>query len=234
MKLNGDISIFAHRGIFDNETIPENSIPAFKKALDENIPIELDVQLTKDNVLVVFHDDNLYRMTGKDIDIQKATYDEIKDIKLLKTEETIPKFEDVLKLINNKVLLNVEIKDNRRKKTLCTILMSYLLNYYNFVIQSFNPFIIRYIKNNYFSIEAGLLIKNKYSNFITDHFYKSNFIIKHSKTDFLSISKKLLKKEKFTNLTKSYPTLIWTIKSSDEIDNNKNLIYICNNLPFKK
>ena len=114
MKLNGNV--IAHRGIFDNETVPENSIPAFKKAIKENIPIELDVQLTKDNVLVVFHDDNLSRMTGKDIDIQKVNYSEIKDVKLLNTNEVIPTFEEILKLVDNKVLLNIEIKSNRRIK----------------------------------------------------------------------------------------------------------------------
>ena len=56
----------AHRGMFDNKKIPENSIKAFKKALKYNYSIELDVQLTKDNILVVFHDENLKRMTNID------------------------------------------------------------------------------------------------------------------------------------------------------------------------
>ena len=232
MKLNGNI--IAHRGIFDNESIPENSIPAFKRAIDENIPIELDVQLTKDNVLVVFHDDNLYRMTGKNIDIQKVNYSDIKDIKLLNTDEVIPTFEEVLKLVDNKVLLNIEIKNNKRIKAVCTNLMNYLIPYWNFVLQSFNPFILRYIKNNYFSVEVGLLVKNDYSNFLSNLFFKSKFIIKYSKTDFLSISKKLLKNKKFKSFTKDYPTLLWTIKSDEEITKNPNYIYICNNLPFKK
>jgi glycerophosphoryl diester phosphodiesterase len=232
MKLNG--KIIAHRGIFDNELVPENSIPAFKKAIKENIPIELDVQLTKDNVLVVFHDDNLYRMTGKDINIQKVKYDEIKNIKLLNTNEVIPTFEEVLKLVDNKVLLNIEIKSNRRIKDVCTILMEHLHYYWNFVLQSFNPFMLRYIKNNYFSIEVGLLVKNEYPGFISDLFYKSKFIIKYSKTDFLSISKKLLKNKKFSKLTKFYPTLLWTIKKDEEVNYNDEFIYICNNLPFKK
>ena len=232
MKLNGNV--IAHRGIFDNETVPENSIPAFKKAIKENIPIELDVQLTKDNVLVVFHDDNLSRMTGKDIDIQKVNYSEIKDVKLLNTNEVIPTFEEILKLVDNKVLLNIEIKSNRRIKDVCTILMNHLHLYWNYVLQSFNPFILRYIKNHYFSVEVGLLVKNKYTGPISNLFYKSKFIVKYSKTDFLSISKKLLKNEKIRNLTKSYPTLLWTIKSDEEIQKNPNFIYICNNLPFKK
>ena len=54
----------AHRGAFNNIDIPENSLLAFKKAIDMKWDIELDVQLTKDNVLVVFHDEDLKRMTG--------------------------------------------------------------------------------------------------------------------------------------------------------------------------
>ena len=55
--------IVAHRGIYNNINIPENSILAFKKALKYNYSIELDIQMTKDNVIVVFHDNNLERMT---------------------------------------------------------------------------------------------------------------------------------------------------------------------------
>ena len=58
--------IIAHRGIHDNEKIPENSLKAFKLTMDKNIPIELDIHLTKDNEFIVFHDDNLKRMTGID------------------------------------------------------------------------------------------------------------------------------------------------------------------------
>ena len=75
MEINS--KIIAHRGIFDNIKIPENSIKAFQKAIDKNIPIELDVQLTKDNVLVVFHDYTLDRMTSQKGILQKKTYEEI-------------------------------------------------------------------------------------------------------------------------------------------------------------
>ena len=58
---------YAHRGLFDNEgDVPENSLAAFKKAVDEGYGIELDVQLSKDKVPVVFHDAGLYRMCGVD------------------------------------------------------------------------------------------------------------------------------------------------------------------------
>ena len=80
----------AHRGIFDNKKVAENSLTAFKRAKELNIPIELDVQLTKDQTLVVFHDINLKRMCGIDKSINSCAYEEIKNLKLKNSQETIP------------------------------------------------------------------------------------------------------------------------------------------------
>ncbi len=232
MKINGNI--IAHRGIFNNIDIAENSISAFKKAVKLNTPIELDVQLTKDNVLVVFHDDNLERMTGKDIVLQNAEYASIKNIKLLDTNDVIPTFKQVLEIVNDKVLIDIEIKNTKRIKETCDVLFNELSKYNNFVIKSFNPIIIRYVKKTKPNIEVGLLIHNKYSNRLLDLLLKSKLIIKYSKADFISISKKLLKNKKFKKISLKYPTLIWTVKKKEEIKDNNNIIYICNNLPFDK
>ena len=93
MKSNRNI--VAHRGIHNNKEIPENSLAAFKQALKLNYPIELDVQLTKDNTLVVFHDYNLKRLTNKDLILQQATYDDLKKLSLLNTTEKIPNLKEV-------------------------------------------------------------------------------------------------------------------------------------------
>ena len=68
----------AHRGLFDNESeAPENSIPAFQRAVQQGYGIELDVQLTTDNRLVVFHDETLQRMCGFDKKLTDCSYDEL-------------------------------------------------------------------------------------------------------------------------------------------------------------
>ena len=79
MKTNNWITdkFIAHRGLFDNITIPENSLPAFERAVNAGYAIELDVQMTTDGVLVVFHDDTLDRMTNLTGDIREKTFDEI-------------------------------------------------------------------------------------------------------------------------------------------------------------
>ena len=214
----------AHRGMFDNIKIPENSIASFKKALKYNYSIELDVQLTKDNILVVFHDFNLKRMTGIDKLITDTNYEEIKKLKLLNTNEHIPTLDEVLKLINNKVLLDIEIKDTKNIKELANILKNKLSNYSNFILKSFNPKIVRYLKKHT-KYEVGYLIDSKHK------FLYSNLIIRYTKADFLCISKKLLKTKKFQKLKNKYQLLIWTIKNKDEIK-DENIIYICNELPY--
>ena len=214
----------AHRGMFDNIKIPENSIASFKKALKYNYSIELDVQLTKDNIPIVFHDNNLKRMTGIDKLIENTNYNELKDLKLLNTKEHIPTLDEVLLLVNNKVLLDIEIKSTKRIKEITNILKDKLSNYNNYVLKSFNPKIVRSLKKN-INTEVGYLIDTK-------HKLLSNIlVIKYSKADFLSISKKLLNTKKFQKLKNKYQLLIWTIKDKNEIK-DENIIYICNKLPY--
>ncbi len=214
----------AHRGMFDNIKIPENSIASFKKALKYNYSIELDIQLTKDNIPIVFHDNNLKRMTGVDKLIENTNYNELKDLKLLNTKEHIPTLDEVLLLVNNKVLLDIEIKSTKRIKEITNILKDKLSNYNNYVLKSFNPKIVRSLKRN-INTEVGYLIDTK-------HKLLSNIlVIKYSKADFLSISKKLLNTKKFQKLKNKYQLLIWTIKDKNEIK-DENIIYICNKLPY--
>ena len=97
--------IIAHRGYWD-KYIPENSMTAFIRCVERNIPIELDVHLTKDNKVVVFHDYDLFRMTGVSKRIEETNYEELQKYNLKKSYEKIPLLEDVLKIVNNKNTLN--------------------------------------------------------------------------------------------------------------------------------
>ena len=73
---------YAHRGLFDNESeAPENSLAAFQKAVDAGYGMELDVQLTKDDRLVVFHDATLKRMCGVDGNVWDYTLEELQKMK---------------------------------------------------------------------------------------------------------------------------------------------------------
>ena len=232
--MNKENKIIAHRGIFNNINIPENSIKSFKEAIKYNYPFELDIQLTKDNKLVVFHDYNTKRMTNEDYIIQESTYDEIKDLCLLNTKYKIPLFEEILKNNNDKCLIDIEIKNTKRIKETIDELIKELTNYNNYIVKSFNPKIVRYIKKNYPNIKCGLLLKSKYKNKLLNIIAKTNFIIKYSKCDFIAISQKLLNSKKYQKKSSKIETLVWTITKMEDINYDNDIKYICNNLPFIK
>ena len=142
--------LIAHRGLFDkNNNIPENSIIAFEQAIKYGYSIELDVHLLNDGKIVVFHDDNLKRMTGIDKKVKDCNYDEIKKLKLDNTDCEIPLFEDVLKLVDKKVPILIEIKNDRKTGETERELIKLLKNYKGeYAIQSFNPFSLIWFKKN--------------------------------------------------------------------------------------
>ena len=88
--------IYCHRGFFDNENIPENSLSAFRKSAEKELAVELDVRPTKDGKIVVFHDGNLKRMCGVDKSVSEMTFEELSELRLFGTEEKIPLFTEVM------------------------------------------------------------------------------------------------------------------------------------------
>lgn len=104
--------VVAHRG--SSGTAPENSISAFRQALDAGAKmVEVDIQITADNQFVVYHD---FIPPGFEKRISELLYDDIKDIDIgssygtLYSGETIPLLTQVLELIKDKALLIIEIK----------------------------------------------------------------------------------------------------------------------------
>ena len=150
---------FAHRGFHTGDgIIPENSTAAFKRAIDYGYAIELDVRLSSDGKVVVFHDKSLYRMTGISKFIDDLTWEEIKHIKLLGSRYTIPLLEHVLKLVNGRVPMLIEVKNNGVPGPLEQALIDVLRDYKgHFAVQSFNPLSLRYFKRNAPQIIRGQL-----------------------------------------------------------------------------
>ena len=190
--------LIAHRGIFDNKIVPENSIEAFKKAIRKDYIIELDVHLTKDKKIVVFHDDLLDRMTNKKGKIKDYKLDELKDIKLLNTNYGIPTLSEVLKLVKGKVPLLIEMKYDNKSFELPRLLLKELSNYNGEVaIQSFDPFLVSYFrfhKNNYL---RGLLI------------------------DRISVQKSLYNNKEINKYKNKKNIISWTMISKEDIDKYK-------------
>ena len=101
---------FAHRGLWAPEGPPENSLAAFRAAADAQVGIELDVQISKDGVPVVFHDPVLDRMTEETGMIWDRTAEELTALRLDGTDERIPTLSDVLRGLPQDLPVLVELK----------------------------------------------------------------------------------------------------------------------------
>lgn len=151
--------LYAHRGLFDNDgDAPENSLAAFRKAVDAGYGMEMDVQLSKDDKLVVFHDASLKRMCGVEGNVWDYTLEELQKFKLAKSEETIPSFEDVLKTVNGKVPLIIEYKMDRPLTKVCLLGNEMLSNYDGaYCIESFHPLALMWYKKHRPDVLRGQL-----------------------------------------------------------------------------
>lgn len=217
----------AHRGLYDKLDVPENSMKAFENAILKGYAIELDVNMTLDGYLVVFHDESLKRMTGIKNNITNLNLNEIKKLKLLGSNNTIPTFEDVLMLVNGKVPLMIEVKKNERYKELMPKLIN-LLQKYNgeYVIESFDPRIIYWLKKNSPDIIRGQLasknireVKNRFLKFLLGKMF-FNFITKPQFVSYLftEVDIKFYKKQK----RKNRDVAVWTIKNKEDYNKVKN------------
>jgi len=157
---------YAHRGLFDNATdAPENSLAAFKKAVDAGYGIELDVQLSKDNKLVVFHDASLKRMCGVDGKVWEYTLEELKQMKLAESNETIPTFEEFLALVDGKVPFILEFKLDRVQTEVCRLANEVLKNYKGvYCIESFHPLALLWYRKNRPDVMRGQLCEEFFRN----------------------------------------------------------------------
>ena len=151
---------YAHRGLHD-DTVPENSLQAFAKAADAGFGIELDVQLSSDGVVMVFHDYSLARMTGKEEKLKNLTAGELQALSLAGTEQTVPTFSQVLALVNGRVPLLVELKGEDLNAALCPKAAALLKAYSgDYCIESFNPLLIRKMRRELPDAWYGQLYTN--------------------------------------------------------------------------
>ena len=228
-------NLIAHRGYHDIEKgIPENSMKAFAEAIKNNYIIELDVHLLKDSEVVVFHDDNLKRMTGVNKKVKECTYEEITEIKLKETEEKIPLLKDVLNLVDGKVPIIIELKTDLRcgklEKEVIKILEKYNGEY---AIKSFNPLSVNYFRKHSPSTIRGQLasdFKNDKMFILKKLFLKYmlfNFI---SKPDFISYDIRTLPNKKIAKIREKQLVLGWTARSGEDMEKAKKY---CDNVIFE-
>ena len=224
----------AHRGLW-GDTVVENSLLAYKKATELGYPIEIDVFLTADDVLISIHDRNLKRLTGIDAITTDKTLKELKELFILGSDQKIPTLDEVLSLCEGKSPLLIEIKNQDRGNKCVEKLVERLKNYNGeFAIQSFNPFYINKIKKLAPEFIRGILAsktpdtKSIIEKFVVK-FMPFNFLIK---PDFISYE--------FTGLPlrkrkrKNKALLSWTVTDQftyDDIKPHVNNIIFENFIP---
>ena len=151
--------LFAHRGLYDkDQTVPENSLPAFERACAAGYGIELDVQLTRDGHVVVFHDDDLKRVCGVDRRVDGTDLSELRSMRLYESGETAPLFADLLALVGGRVPLLVELKTGKRNGELCDKVIAMLKDYGGeYCVESFDPRIIARFRKDAPEVYRGVL-----------------------------------------------------------------------------
>ncbi len=151
---------YAHRGLH-GDGVPENSIAAFERACQNSHGIELDIQLSADGEVMVFHDYTLNRMTGADAKVKDLTCAELQALSLAGTDQTIPTFSEVLALVNGRVPLLVELKGEDLNADLCPKAAALLKEYRgDYCIESFNPLLIRAMRKELPEAWYGQLYTN--------------------------------------------------------------------------
>jgi glycerophosphoryl diester phosphodiesterase len=159
--------LIAHRGIYDNKTIYENTLKAFAIAIEKNYIIEFDVHMLKDDIVIVYHDEDMGRLLNVDSKITDLTFGDIKYF----AKFEIPTLKEVLEFVDGRVPIIIDIKGVTKKNKLEKEVLAFLNTYEGPVaLQSFNEGTVRYLYKNAKEYPIGLLV-NKI-DFRRDNFFK--------------------------------------------------------------
>lgn len=157
---------FAHRGLHSRDrSVPENSLKAFELASAAGYGMELDVQVTKDGQVVVFHDDDLKRVCGVEGKVWDYTFAELQQFPLCGTAERIPLFSDVLNTVNGRGPIICELKTGPRNRELCEKTYDLIAAYPGEIcIESFDPRIVAWFRFHAPELLRGQLATDKYED----------------------------------------------------------------------
>lgn len=213
----------AHRGLHDKEK-PENSMPSYEAAIEHGFNIEIDVHLSKDGHIVVFHDDSLKRVCGTDRKVKDCTLAELKELRLNNTECTIPTFDEFLALVDGQTGILCEIKGlnpygNAISAAVCERIKTYKGN---IALQSFNYGAVRYCRANSDKACGQLctwqdLKGNQRSHFMD--FMGKLWVDKLSKPHFIAYDVRALKDNKYVEKARrEVPVITWTVNSPEKLE----------------
>ncbi|MCM1268328.1 MAG: hypothetical protein NC302_10525 [Bacteroidales bacterium] len=220
---------FAHRGLHDNAgDAPENSMAAFRKAAEAGLGMELDVQVTKDGVPVIFHDFGLERICGAEGKVADHTYEALQAYTLCHSGERIPRLSDLLAMVDGQVPLIVEIKAETTDVSSCAAIDRLLRAYHGaYCIESFNPLVLWWFRRNHTDVVRGQLSSNfrregEYRNIL--YFAMTHLLLNFlTKPDFIAYNHKFSEEpgRRICRRLYRHPAAAWTIRSEKELQAHK-------------
>ena len=216
----------AHRGLFSPELgVPENSLAAFRRAVDHGFGMELDVQLTSDDVLVVFHDDSLERMCGVKKNLRDCTWDQLQQLRLAGTGHRIPRFSEVLDAVAGATPMVVEVKPNGRAIEAAQAAVEALRDYQGvFCVESFNPAVVWWFRRKHPELVCGQLATNSMGNRSISWARRvicTNMLMNGlTRPDFVAYDRNCVSNLSYRACRKLFnPSLVtWTVRSQEAFD----------------
>jgi len=218
---------YAHRGLWGKNEAVENTMPAFEQAEEFGYGIELDVQLSSDGEIVVFHDDTLERLCGRSERVDEMTASELSWVDIKGTYEKMPLFEDVINRIDHRIPLIIELKGTNTE--LCEKVARMLDNFDGyFSIESFNPFLLNWFRINRPRYVRGQLTTNLFkskskASFAAKFSVTTMFFNFLSKPDYISYDVKYQKSLPVVICDKLYHamTVVWTVEDRETFKEQK-------------
>ena len=208
---------YAHRGLH-GEDVPENSPAAFRAAMELGLGIECDVQRAGDGAAIVFHDWEMERLTGASGAVAGLTAKDLAQVRLGKSEETVPTLGDVLRQIDGKVPLLIEVKSrgDARALALCLEVRRRLEGYRGkAAVMSFDPRVSRWFRAKAPHIVRGLVVTEDGRRTLSARL-KRHLALWHAKPDFLAYDvRDLPSRFAAAQRARGLPVLTWTVKTAD-------------------
>ena len=226
-------NIFAHRGFHSKPEIPENSLPAFRRAAERGWGAEFDVHLLSDGTLAIFHDSELERCTGVKGNIEALDFEKMRKLRLEGTDEVIPTFDEVLDIFEhsdnrhgNPCPLIIELKPVGNIQALVRAVCDRLDSYKgDFCIECFDPRALIALKQYRPEIVRGQLAQDFLIHDVGLPWYQRRMLAnlwwdKITKPDFVAYQFSDRKNRALRRETdkKGIQEVSWTIRSKKEFD----------------
>ncbi len=208
---------YAHRGLHGTRLV-ENSRAAISAAVEAGYGIELDVQFSLDGAAFVFHDFSLERLTGESGQLRHMSSRDLAQITLTGTDETIPKLDEILRLINGRVPVLIELKAIEGHVSQLCVAVRHALEGYRgeAAIMSLHGEVSRWFAAHGERITRGLIMSSD-SDYARDPGREMRKAVWRAKPEFLAIDiRDLPSRYAARQRRRGVPVLTWTVRSAEQ------------------